>query len=94
MYYKGLGYNTNYSTAFDFFNFICNVAEGPWGLELRDYYPDVYADACYRLYECYAYGRGVEKNAEKAEKYFKQALRFGCSSAIYDDQKHYEITNQ
>ena len=94
MFYKGLGRQRDYVKAYEYFNYIVNEMEGPWRTEVYEYYPDIYADACYRLYECYAYGRGVEKNAPKAEKYFKLALKFGSSSAIYDDQKRYAITEQ
>ena len=88
IFYKGIGVSADYSKAYNVFYHIVH--------ELDEYtseiYPDVYADASYRLYECYALGRGVEKNSSKAEMYFKQALKYGSSSAIYDDQKHYEIT--
>ena len=90
MYYKGLGRSQDYFQAYKYFNFIVESNQFMYDIHLT--YPDVYADACYRLYECYAYGRGTIKNANLAEKYFKMALRYGSSSAIYDDQKHYEIT--
>ena len=91
MFYKGLGRKVNYTKAFEYFNHIVNFMEGPWGTDLYEYYPDIYADACYRLYECYAYGRGVGKEDKQAEKYFNLALKFGSSSALYDDQRRYEI---
>lgn len=92
-FYKGIGTQINYQKAFEVFSFIVNELDLGAGFDLYELYPDVYADACYRLYECFAYGRGVEKNPAKAESYFKLALRFGSSSAIYDDQKRYEITH-
>lgn len=93
IYYKGIGVDVNYSKAFKIFDYIANEAKGPWDSELCNYYADVYADACYRLYECYAYGRGVEKNSTKASNYFNEALINGSSSALYDDQKRYETLN-
>lgn len=91
MFYKGLGRPRDYEKAFEYFDYIVNKMTGPWGTDIYEEYPDVYADACYRLYECYAFGRGVAKNPSKAEEYYKLALRFGSSSAICDDQKRYEI---
>lgn len=94
IYYKGIGVDKDYNNAFQIFNYLINEAKGPWNSELSDYYPEAYADACYRLYECYAFGRGVNKDSTKASHYFKEALIFGSSSAIYDDQKRYETLNQ
>ena len=93
MYYKGLGCNKDYNNAYKYFNFIV-TSDKFFMSDPHDAYPDIYADACYRLYECYAFGRGTEKNASQAEKYFKLALRYGSTSAIYDDQKRYEISEQ
>lgn len=92
-YYKGLGRPKNINRAFRMFNYIAN-SKGPAGDTFKDNYPDAYADACYRLYECYALGLGTSKNASEAQYYFKEALRFGSSSAIYDDQRRYEITSK
>jgi TPR repeat protein len=91
-YYKGIGRQQDFQKAFKIFELIVN-STGPWGKEFTDYYPDVYADACYRLYECYAFGRGTSPDANKAKKYFQEALRYGSSSALYDDQKRYEVIN-
>ena len=91
MYYKGLGRSRNYSKAYKYFSFIVNSDRFIGDVNLD--YPEIYADACYRLYECYAFGRGTTKDAIMAEKFYKLALRYGSTSAIYDDQKHYEITD-
>lgn len=90
MFYKGIGRKQQYETAYKYFNFI--VYSDKFCLEVREDFPEIYADACYRLYECYAFGRGVSKNANMAEKFFNEALKYGSSSALYDDQKRYEIT--
>lgn len=91
-YFRGLGTQTNYSKAFKvFYAIVHNLSKG---YDLYEIYPNVYADACYRLYECYAEGKGVEKNNQKAELYFRQALKFGSSSAIYDSQKYYEASKR
>lgn len=100
IYYKGLGTKQNYDRAFWYFEYITDEMPDSYnmniGIEYRDInnYPSIYADACYRLYECYAHGRGTQKNSKKAEWYFKRALRFGSTSAMYDDQKRYEITEK
>lgn len=92
MYYKGLGVSVDYALAFKLFSKVVHEGGGLWETPTYEYYPDIYADACYRLYECYAYGRGVERNTDKAQVYFKEALRWGSTSAIYDDQKRYEVS--
>lgn len=92
MYYEGLGVSVDLSKAYKLFNRIANEEGGPWGTPTDEYYSDIYADACYRLYECYTYGRGISKDANKATYYFKEALKNGSTSAIYDDQKRYEIS--
>lgn len=92
MYYKGLGVSVDYTLAFKLFSKVVHEDCGPWGTPSYECYSDIYADACYRLYECYAYGRGVERNTDKAQVYFKEALRWGSTSAIYDDQKRYEVS--
>ncbi len=52
--------------------------------------PNLYGDACYRIYECYRDGIGTKKDSKMAETYFRTALKFGSNSALYDDQIHYE----
>lgn len=94
MYYKGLGTSIDYSKAYNIFCRITKENAGAWETPTYEYYPDIYADACYRLYECFTYGRGVVKNSEKARKYFEEALRFGSTSAIYDNQRKYELSLQ
>lgn len=89
-YYKGIGRSQDLNKAFKIFEYIVN-SENTIGTDISDDYPDVYADACYRLYECYAFGRGTSPDANKAKKYYQEALRYGSSSALYDDQKRYEI---
>jgi TPR repeat protein len=89
-YYKGIGRSQDLNKAFKIFEYIVN-SENSSGTDISDYYPDVYADACYRLYECYAFGRGSSPDANKAKKYYQEALRYGSSSALYDDQQRYEI---
>lgn len=91
MYYKGLGIPIDQFKAYKLFYRIANDSGGPWNSFTDEYFPDIYADACYRLYECYTYGRGVSKDYSKAEYYFKEALKNGSTSAIYDDQKRYEL---
>lgn len=94
LYYKGIVKPQDYNKAFKIFKYIADRPKGAWGVsEFEDDYPDVYADVCYRLYECYSLGRGVEKDSNKARYYFQQALKFGSSSALYDDQRRYEIVN-
>lgn len=92
MYYKGLGIPIDQIKAYKLFYKIANKVGGPWGTLTDEYYSDIYADACYRLYECYTYGRGVSKDKNKASYYFKEALNNGSTSAIYDDQKRYEVS--
>ena len=90
IFYKGIGVSPDFSKAYNVFYHVVHKLDE----YTCDVYPDVYADACYRLYECYAFGRGVEKNSSKAEAYFKTALKYGSSSAMYDDQKRYEIVGK
>lgn len=91
-FFKGLGVPVDYNKAFKvFYAIVHNFSRR---FDLYELHPDVYADACYRLYECYAEGKGVEKNNQKAELYFRQALKFGSSSAIYDSQKYYEASKR
>lgn len=92
MYSKGIGVPINQTIAYKLFYKIANEIGGPWNTLTDEYYSDIYADACYRLYECYTYGRGVSKDNSKAEYYFKEALKNGSTSAIYDDQNRYEIS--
>lgn len=91
-YYKGLGTNIDYDSAFEIFNFLVTKAKAAWdSTDFESMFPEIYADACYRLYECYAFGHGTSKNPEKAKYFYTQSLRFGSSSALYDDQKRYEM---
>lgn len=92
MYYKGIGVPIDRTKAYNLFYRIASESGGPWNTPTDEYFPDIYADACYRLYECYTYGRGVGQNNKKAAYYFKEALNNGSTSAIYDDQKRYEIS--
>lgn len=92
MYYKGLGVPIEYSKAYKLFYRIANEVGGAWGTLTDEYYSDIYADACYRLYECYTYSRGISKDENKASYYFREALKNGSTSAIFDDQKRYEIS--
>ena len=91
MFYKGLGRQQNYDEAFKCFNYIVTQANAAWEEEILNSYPEIYADACYRLYECYTYGRGTAKDYDKARLFFRMALKYGSSSALYDDQKKYEV---
>lgn len=91
MYYKGLGVSVDLPKAYKIFYKIANTAGGPWSSPTDEYFPDIYADACYRLYECYTYGKGTTRDSEKAAYYFREALNNGSTSAIYDDQKRYEM---
>ncbi len=90
-YYKGLGCQQQFDKAFKLFQIMVLNDDWMFNSGVEGCYPEVYADACYRLYECYAYGRGTEKNPNKAEQFYKLALRYGSSSAIFDNQKRYEI---
>lgn len=92
MYYKGLGVSVNYQKAYNLFYRIADEVGGSWETLTDEYFEDIYADACYRLYECYTYGKGVDKNEKKAAYYFKEALKNGSTSAVYDDQKRYELS--
>lgn len=94
MYYKGLGVTQDYEKAFNYFNLIVNNPELNDLNDILNNYSEIYADACYRLYECFTFGRGVSVDKSKSKKYFNEALRNGSSSAIYDSQKHYEIINK
>lgn len=92
-YYNGLGHQQDYKKAFNLFHYLTCDAKNSWDEDFKNEYPDIYADACYRLYECYAMGRGTQKNATEAQYYFQESLRYGSSSALYDDQRRYEITS-
>ena len=93
IYYRGWGVDKNYKLAREILEFVCDD-ETEFGLALKAYQiaPQIYADACYRLYEFYKNGIGCEKDLAKANAYFKMALKFGSTSAIYDDQVKYETT--
>ena len=93
LFYKGLGRTQNYEEAFRCFNYLATEAKAAWDTDFNMTYPELYADACYRLYECYAYGRGIKVDDSKARYYFREALKYGSSSALYDDQRKYEILN-
>lgn len=90
LYFKGIGVTQDYNKAFANYNAIVSNDLLDARYNILQYYPEVYRDACYRLYQCYLYGRGVNKDSQQAQYYFKQALTYGSSSAIYDDQIHYE----
>lgn len=94
VYFKGLGVEVNYNKAFSIFrdlvgNELNSAMYGDMGL--NEAYPEVYADACYRLYECYADGLGTSPNSLKAEYFFRQALMYGSSSALFDSQQKYKV---
>ena len=93
IYYHGWGVNKNYKLAREILEFVCDD-DTEFGLALKAYQiaPQIYADACYRLYEFYKNGIGCEKDPSMANAYFKMALKFGSTSAIYDDQVKYETT--
>lgn len=94
MYYKGLGVPVNYEKAFTFFDIIVNNPILNEYFDPLNLYPELYADACYRLYECYTYGRGVSTDKSRSHKYFKEALKYGSTSALSDSQKRYEIIGE
>lgn len=91
MYFKGLGVPQDYNKAFHYFDIVVNNNILTDTYDTFNAYPEFYADACYRLYQCYSYGYGVETNKQKAQFYFKEALRNGSTSALYDSQKRYEV---
>lgn len=92
-YYIGVGVELDYTKAKYYFENVTEIetfgGEGAYFDE-----PLVYADSCYRLYEINAKGLGCQKNEEMASIYFKEALKYGSPSAMYDDQKKYELTNK
>lgn len=90
-YYQGIGVSKDYYKAFEFFSKVVD-SEDIVGMPLVECYPDYYADACYRLYQMHSAGLGCEKDDDLAKLYFRTAVKYGSSSALYDDQKNYELT--
>lgn len=92
-FYKGLGVQKDSKKAFMLFYKLVNNTDAIWeeGTGFTESYPDIYADACYRLYECYANGYGTDIDLRNSEKYYRLALAYGSSSALEDSQKKYEI---
>ena len=88
-YYKGLGVEKDLNKAFRLFFDLVNNTKAAWEEDIAQSYPDIYADACYRLYECYANGYGTNVDLKLAEQYFRKALIYGSSSALEDDQNRY-----
>jgi hypothetical protein len=84
-YYNGDGMAVNYNKAFMCFENL--LEEEFWNEPLNDTYPAVYADCCYRLYQLYCDGKGVEKDKEMARLYFDEAVKYGCSDAVYEYAK-------
>lgn len=93
LYFKGIGVTQDYNKAFANYNAVVSNELLDARYNILQYYPDIYRDACYRLYECYLHGYGVQKNQVTARKYFNEALKYGCKKALSDDQKRYEILN-
>lgn len=88
-YFQGIGITKDYKKAFEFFSKVVD-SEGPMGMPLKDYYPSYYSDACYRLYQLHREGLGCQKDDDLAKLYFRTAVKYGSTSALYDDQKNYE----
>lgn len=81
-YYKGLGVPRDINKAIKYFQMIIKEDCGPGSTPTYIYFPTIYADACYRMFEYYS---GGAKDMEKANYYFNTALKYGSSSAIYDE---------
>lgn len=96
-FYRGMEMKKNLKLAKVLFEKVCDD-EVTFMYDLPAYRiaPQTYADACYRLYEFYKNGIGCEKDIAMANAYYNMALKFGSTSAIYDDQMKYETktTNQ
>lgn len=82
-YFKGYGVTKDYTKAYKIFEEITECDCGGMG-HAYEWYPDVYADACYRIHQMYKDGYGVTKNAKDAQLYFDEALKYGSTSALYD----------
>lgn len=82
-YFKGYGVAKDYAKAYKLFDEITESDCGGWG-PAYEQYPDVYADACYRIFQMYKNGYGVTKNLKDAQLYFDEALKYGSTSALYD----------
>lgn len=81
-YYKGDGVSKDYKKAFDLFE---NVIESEiWGLPLYETYPDIYADACWRMYQMYQNGKGIDKSFSDAKAYFEEAVKYGSYPALQE----------
>lgn len=89
MYMQGRGVAKNYAKAKSLFTKVTEDG-GYFGMEPYEDHPGYYADACYRLYQMYRDGYGCAKDPQMASLYFDEALKYGSSSAVYDDQKNYE----
>lgn len=91
-YMKGPNKVIDYKKAKECFEKI--ISEEYWGGLTYESFPEVYADACYRLYEIYRDGLGVNKDERFAELYFKESVKRGCKTALHVDQEAYENINK
>lgn len=80
-YYQGMGVKKDIGLAIKYLRLLVDEECGPWATRTYEYFPTIYADACYRLYEYYS----ELNNHSFANKYYKSALQFGSSSAIHDE---------
>lgn len=87
-YFKGIGTKVNYKKAIIFFEKATTYNNGEYGA--YETAPSDYADACYRLYQIYRDGLGVQKSERLSKAYFNDAVKYGSTSALYDEQKKYE----
>ena len=90
-YLNGYGTQQNYSKAFECYHKIIDsrFVDLSGLKKVRDSYPDLYADSCYRLYEMYLNGLGIEKDIFYADAYFDEALRYGNISAMKKYMKEF-----
>ena len=92
-FYRGIGVDKNLNLSKKLFEEIADD-ESEYGIErlpASRIAPQVYADACYRLYEFYKNGIGCQKDTDLSTAYFKMALKYGSTSAIYDEQQKYNF---
>jgi TPR repeat protein len=82
-FFTGDGVAVDYKKAFQLFHEITDDDE----VRDLDAYWDTYADSCYRLYQMYLKGLGVEQNSAMAKLYFDEAVKYGSTSALYDYAK-------
>ncbi|GEM_PF-2831435 len=79
-YFQGDGVARDYRKAFELFDAITEYEM--WGMPMYESFPQIHADACWRIYQMYDQGLGTEQDSQEAKVYFNEAVKYGSSPAL------------